>query len=78
MKFTFVKYIKINTKINIIPVFHLSHELGKYEKFSPEHSKIQNSNVFVNNEKIGDIYSLRPTFNNPNFWSMKELGKFMS
>ena len=31
----------------------------------------------MNWEKLGSIYSPRPTFKNPNFESMDELGKVM-
>ena len=33
---------------------------------------------FMNWEKLGSIHSLIPTFQNPNFESKIELGKFMS
>ena len=40
--------------------------------------KSQFSTTFMNWEKFGSIQSPRPTFQNPNFESMDELGKTIS
>ena len=52
-----------------------------WEKFSSAaqaFQKTQFSTTFMNWEKLGSTRNLRPTFQNPNFESMDELGKGMS
>ena len=70
----FTKYEGKWTKISI---FKLFNELGKIWKCNLGFSKIQIFLSFMNWEKLGSIYSPRPTFKNPNFESMDELGKVM-
>ena len=71
------------------PTHHLTKYDGKGTKISMfkhfnELAKISNCNLiatflsFMKLEKLGRIHSLRPTFQNPNYKSMDELGKVMS
>ena len=69
------KYESKGTKVSI---FKLFNEFGKFWKCNLGFSKIQIFLSFMNWEKLGSIHSPRPTFQNPNFESMDELGKVMS
>ena len=69
------KYEGKGTKISI---FKLFNELGKIWKCNLRFSKIPISHSFMNLEKLGNIHSPRPTFQNPNVEFMDELGKLMS
>ena len=61
-----------------ISVFKLFSELGKIWKCNLSFSKIPISYLFMNQEKLGNIHSPRPTFQNLNVEFMDELGKLMS
>ena len=61
-----------------ILIFKLFNELGKIWKCDLGFSKIQIFLSLMNQEKLGSIHCPRPTFQNPNFKSMDELGKVMS
>ena len=61
-----------------ILIFKVFNELGKIWKCNLGFSKIQIFLSLMNQEKLGSINSPRPTFQNPNFKSMDELGKVMS
>ena len=70
------KYEGKGTKISI---FKLFSELGKIWKCNLGFSKIPISHLFFMNwEKLGNMQSPRPTFQNPNVESMDELGKLTS
>ena len=60
-----------------ISIFKLFNELEKIWKCNLGFSKIQIFLSFMNCEKLGNIHSPRPTFQNPNFESMDELEKVM-
>ena len=68
------KYKGEGTKISIFKHFN---ELGKIWKCNLSFSIIQIFLSFMNLEKLGSIHSPRPAFENPNFESMDEFGKFM-
>ena len=57
------KYEGKGTKISI---FKLLNELGKIWKCNLSFSKIPISHLFMNWEKLWNIHSPRPTFQNPN------------
>ena len=61
-----------------ILIFKVFNELRKIWKCNLGFSKIQIFLSLMNQEKLGSINSPRPTFQNPNFKSMDELGKVMS
>ena len=69
------KYEGKGTKISI---FKLFNELEKIWKCNLSFSKIPISHLLMNLEKFGNIYSPRPTFQNPDVEFMGELGKLMS
>ena len=69
------KYEGKGTKISI---FKLFSKLRKIWKCNLSFSKIPISHFFKSLEKLGNIHSLRPTFQNPNVEFMGELGKCMS
>ena len=69
------KYEGKGTNISISKLFN---ELGKIWKCNLNFSKIPISHLFMNWEKLGNIHSPRPTFQNPNVEFMDELGKLMS
>ena len=69
------KYEGKGTKISI---FKLFSELGKIWKCNLGFSKIPISHFFKNWEKLGNMHSPRPTFQNHDVESMGELGKIMS
>ena len=58
-----------------ISIFELFNELGKIWKCNLNFSKISVSHLFINWEKLWNIHSPRPTFQNPNVEFMDELGK---
>ena len=64
------KYKGKGTKILILKLFT---ELGKIWKCNLGFSKMPISHLFC--EKVGNIHSPRPTFQNPNVESMDEFGK---
>ena len=68
---------KYEGKEKKISIFKLFNELGKIWKCNLSFSKIQIFLSFMNWEKLRSIHSPRPTFQNPNFESMDELGKAM-
>ena len=51
---------------------------GKFGKAIQAFQKFQFPISFMNWEKLGNIHSPRPTFQNPNVEFMDELGKLMS
>ena len=62
-----------------IPMFKLFSELGKNLGVQSRLFKNLNFSIFFMNwEKLGSIHSPRPTFQNPSFEYVDELGKFMS
>ena len=62
-----------------IPIFKLFSELGKIWKAVWAFQKSQFSfHLFYEFEKLESIHIPRPTFQNPNFESMVELGKVIS
>ena len=61
-----------------ILIFKLFSGLGKIWKCNLSFSKIPISHLFMNREKLGNIHSPRPTFENPNVEFIDELGKRMS
>ena len=61
-----------------ISIFKPFSELGKIWNYNLSFSKIPISHLFMNQEKLGNIHSPRPTFQNPNVEYMDELGKRMS
>ena len=69
------KYEGKGSKISIVKLFS---ELGKIWKCNLSFSKIPISHLFMNCEKLGNIHSPRPRFQNPNVKFMDELGKVMS
>ena len=65
------------TKVRALQKSQFSNILVNWEIFgsAPKSFQKSQSTIFINWEKFGSIRSPKPTFQNPNFESMDELGK---